>query len=49
MHGSEVFKNTVLRKLFGRKRDTVIGRGRNLHNEKLQNWHFSADIIGMAK
>jgi hypothetical protein len=31
-----VFENRVLR--FGLKRDEVIGRWRELHNEKLQNF-----------
>jgi hypothetical protein len=31
-----VFENRVLRGIFGRKRDEVIGGWRKLHNEKLR-------------
>jgi hypothetical protein len=32
-----VFKNRVLRKIFGPKRDEVIGEWGKLHNEELHN------------
>jgi hypothetical protein len=32
--GLNVFKNEVLRRIFGRKRDEVIGEWRKLHNEE---------------
>jgi hypothetical protein len=32
-----VFENRVLRRIFGPKRDDVIGEGRKLHNEELHN------------
>jgi hypothetical protein len=32
-----VFENTVLRRIFGPKRDEVMGGWRNLHNEELHD------------
>jgi hypothetical protein len=32
-----VFENRVLRRIFGPKRDDVIGEGRKLHNEEVHN------------
>jgi hypothetical protein len=32
-----VFENRVLRKMFGPKRDEVIGEWRKLHNEELRD------------
>jgi hypothetical protein len=32
-----VFENTVLRRIFGPKRDEVTGKRRKLHNEELNN------------
>jgi hypothetical protein len=37
----------VLRRIFGRKRDTVIGGWRKLHNEELHNLYCSPSIIIM--
>jgi len=34
-HRMRVFKNTLLRKIFGRKTDEVTGEWRELHNEEL--------------
>jgi hypothetical protein len=39
----------VLRKIFGPKRDEVIGGWRQLHNEELLNLHGSPGIIRMIK
>jgi hypothetical protein len=39
-HRLRVFKNRVLRRIFGLKRDEIIG-WRKLHNEELHNLHFS--------
>jgi hypothetical protein len=36
-----VFKNGVLRRLFGPKRDEVTGKWRKLHNEELHNLYSS--------
>jgi hypothetical protein len=32
-----VFENMVLRRIYGRKRDYVIGEWRKLHNEELND------------
>jgi hypothetical protein len=34
-----VFENRVLKKIFGPKRDDVVGGWRKLHNEELHNLH----------
>jgi hypothetical protein len=44
-----VFENRVLRKIFGTKRDKIIGGWRKCHNEKLHNLYCSPNIIGMIK
>jgi hypothetical protein len=44
-----VFESKVLRRVFGLKRDEVIGDWRKLHNEKLHNLYSSPSIIGMIK
>jgi hypothetical protein len=36
-HRLEVFENRVLRRIFGPKRDEVIGEWRRLHNEELHD------------
>jgi hypothetical protein len=43
-----VFKNTVLRRLFGPKRNEVIGDWRKLHNEELHNLYSSPSIIRLT-
>jgi hypothetical protein len=43
-----VFENRVLTKIFGLRRDEVIG-WRKLHNEGLHNLYSSASIIRMIK
>jgi hypothetical protein len=48
-HGLRVFQNRVLRRLFGPKRDEVIGDWRKLHNEELHNLYSSPNIIRMMK
>ena len=40
-----VFQNTVLRKIFGPKREEVRGEWRRLHNEELYNTYSSQNII----
>jgi hypothetical protein len=37
---TEVLENSVLRRVFGPKRDEVRGRSRNVHNEELNNLCF---------
>jgi hypothetical protein len=42
-----VFENRVLRRIFGQKRDEVMGDWRKLHNEELHNLYSSSSIIRM--
>jgi hypothetical protein len=44
-----VFENRILRKIFGLKRDEVIGGWRKLHNEELHNLYCSPSIIRIIK
>jgi hypothetical protein len=44
-----MFENRVLRRLFGLKRDEVIGGWSKLLNEQLHNVHFLTSIIRMIK
>jgi hypothetical protein len=44
-----VFENRVLRKIFGPKRDEVMGGWRKLHNEELRDLYSSPSIIIMIK
>jgi hypothetical protein len=48
-HRLRVFENTVLRNIFGPKRDEARGGWRKLHNEKLHNLYSSPSIIRMIK
>jgi hypothetical protein len=43
--GLKVFKNRVLRRIFGPKRDEVTGGWRKLHNEELHNLNSSSSTI----
>jgi hypothetical protein len=40
-----VFKNRVLRKIFGPRRDEVNKKWRKLHNEVLSDLHFSPSSV----
>ena len=40
-----VFKNRVLRRIFGPKMDEVIGELRKLHNEELNDMYSSPNIV----
>jgi hypothetical protein len=40
-----VLEKRVLKRIFGPKRDEVIGGSRKLHNEELHNLHSSPSII----
>jgi hypothetical protein len=40
-----VFENRVLRRIFGLKRDEVIGEWRKLHNEGLSDLYSSHNIV----
>jgi hypothetical protein len=44
-----VYENRVLRRIFGPKRDEVIGGWRKLHNEELRNLYSFPSIIRMIK
>jgi len=44
-----VFENRVLRKIFGPKRDKVIGEWRKLHNEELNDLYSSTIIVRVIK
>jgi hypothetical protein len=44
-----VFENKVLRRIFGPKRDEVMGGWRKLHNEELHDLYYSPSIIGMIR
>jgi hypothetical protein len=44
-----VFENRVLRRIFGPKRDEVIGEWMKLHNEELHNLYSSPDTIRQIK
>jgi hypothetical protein len=48
-HRLRVFENRVLRRIFGPKRDEVIGGWRKLHNEELHNLYCSQSIIRIIK
>jgi hypothetical protein len=48
-HRLRVFENRLLRKIFGLKRDKVIGGWRKLHNEELHNLYCSPNIIRIIK
>ena len=44
-----VYENSVLRRIFGPKRDEVTGKWRKLHNEELNNLHSSPNIVRVIK
>jgi hypothetical protein len=44
-----VFENRVLRRIFGPKRDEVIGGCRKLHNEECHKLYSLPSIIRMIK
>jgi hypothetical protein len=45
----KVFENRVLRRIFGLKRDEMIGGWRKLHDEGLHNLYSCPSIIGIMK
>jgi hypothetical protein len=47
-HRLRVFENRVLR-IFGPKRDEVMGNWRKRHNEKLHNLYYLPNIIRRIK
>jgi hypothetical protein len=48
-HRLGVFENRVLRRIFGPKRDEVIGKWRKLRNEELHDLYSSPSIIRISK
>jgi hypothetical protein len=42
-----VLENRVLRRIFGLKRDEVLGGWRKLHDEELHNLYSSPNVIRM--
>jgi hypothetical protein len=44
-HRLRVFENRVLRRIFGLKKEELMGRKRKLHNEELCDLYFSPSII----
>jgi hypothetical protein len=44
-----VFENRVLRRIFGSKRDDVMGEWRKLHNEEFHDLYSSISIIRIIK
>ena len=48
-HRLRVFKNRVLRRIFGLKRDRVTGEWRKLHIEELNDLYCSPNIVRVIK
>jgi hypothetical protein len=48
-HKLKVFENREVRRIFGPKRDGVMGGWRKLHNEKLHNLYSSPSMIRIIK
>ena len=44
-----VFKNMVLRRIFGLRRDELKGEWRRLHNEELNDFYSSPNIVRVIK
>jgi hypothetical protein len=48
-HRLRVFENRVLRRIFGPKRDKVMGEWRKLHNKELHDLYSSPSVIRIIK
>jgi len=48
-HRLRVFENRVLRRIFGPKKDEVIGEWRKLHNEELNDLYSSPNFFRVIK
>jgi len=44
-----VFRNMVLRRIFGPRRDEVTGEWRRLHNEEINDLYCSPNIVRVIK
>jgi len=44
-----LFENIVLRRIFGPRREQVMGEWRRLHNEKLNDLYSSSNIVRVIK
>jgi hypothetical protein len=44
-----VFENRVLRRIFGPKRDEMMGEWRKLHNKELHDLYSSPSIVRIIK
>ena len=44
-----VFENLVLRRIFGPRRDEITGEWRRLHNEELNDFYSSPNIVRVIK
>jgi hypothetical protein len=47
--GLRAIENRVLRRIFGPKRDEIMGGWRKLHNEELRDLYSSPSIIRIIK
>jgi hypothetical protein len=45
----KAFENRVLRRIFGLKKNEIVGSWRKLHNDELHNLYSSPSIIRMIK
>jgi hypothetical protein len=48
-HRLDVFENRVLRRIFGPKRDDIVGGWRTMHNDEFHNLCSSPNIIRMIR
>jgi len=48
-HRLRVFENSVLRGIFGPKKDEITGKWRKLHNEELNNLYSSTSVVRVIK
>ena len=47
--GLKVFENRMTRRIFGPKRDEVIGKWRKLHKEEMNDLYCSPNIVRLRK